>query len=411
MRAFRLRPRLRAATSFGRYAGQRFQRDRSIAMAASLSYTSLLSLVPLMAIALAMLAAFPVFDEVRRNLVGWAFQNFVPAVGEVVQAQVNRFIANAGKLTAAGVVGLAFTAIMLLVTIEGALNAVFRVARERSAMSRLLVYWTVLTLGPLLIGASLSLQTYLTAVGKLGFSKSTLNLLAAPLPTLLSVLAFTVLYATVPNRRIKPRDALIGGAAAGLLFALLRWGFGLYVTSSGAYTNIYGAVAAVPIFLFWMYLSWAVVLLGAEITAALPEWRAGYHEASRRMQGARRLTIALEVLSLLQEAAQGASGKLPRRELLSRTAVSERDLLPVLRRLCETGFAAPTTGRRYLLARDLTSASLADLVEALELNLALDDGVAGDAPWRRRVEALVDAAARGADLELDRPLKELLARE
>ena len=262
MNAGRLKPKALAAWGLARYVARRFQRDGASRMAASLSYTSLLSLVPLMAIALAMLAAFPVFDDIRAQIQGWVFQNFVPAVGEVVQKQVTRFIANAGKLTAAGVVGLALTAIMLLVTIEGAMNAVFRVARDRSPLSRLLVYWTVVTLGPLLIGLSLSLQGYLTAASRWAVGKANVPLATMPVPTLLSIVAFTVLYMAVPNRRVRAMDALIGGVAAGLLFAALRWGFGLYVTSSGAYTNVYGAVAAVPIFLFWMFLSWTAVQIG-----------------------------------------------------------------------------------------------------------------------------------------------------
>ncbi|MEW5729391.1 MAG: YihY family inner membrane protein, partial [Pseudomonadota bacterium] len=397
-----------AAAGFARYVARRFQRADAARMAASLSYTSLLSLVPLMAIALAMLAAFPVFDDVRAQLQTWVFQNFVPAVGEVVQKQVARFIANAGKLTAAGVVGLAFTAIMLLVTIEGAMNSVFRVARDRSPLSRLLVYWTVVTLGPLLIGLSLSLQGYLTAASRWAVGKSNLPLLTMPLPTLLSILAFTVLYMAVPNRRVRAVDALIGGIAAGLLFAVLRWGFGLYVTSSGAYTNVYGAVAVVPIFLFWMFLSWTAVLVGAEITAALPEWRAGYHEANRRAHGAHRLTLALELLSILHAAAREGTGGVKRVELLERTAVAERDLLPVLRKLIDTGFAAPTRGKSYLLARDLDTATLDDLVRALELDLALDDDIATDAAWRPAVDGRITEARAAARERLETPLAGLL---
>lgn len=403
-----IRAKARKLGSFLRYVGKRYGKDSASRMAASLSYTSLLSLVPLMAIALAMLAAFPVFNGIRETLVGWAFQNFVPAIGAVVQTQVANFIANAGRLTAAGIVGLAFTAIMLLVTIEGSFNGIFRVARERSVMSKLLVYWTVLTLGPLLIGTSLSLQGYLTAIAEFKISRTTSGYLAAPLPTLLSALAFTVLYAAVPNRRIRLKDAIIGGVAAGLLFAALRWGFAIYITSSKAYTSLYGAVAAVPIFLFWMFLSWAVVLIGAEITAALPEWRAGYHEAERRAAGARRLTLALEILAILWQIARDGGKGTSHADLLFAVAVPERDVMPVLRRLCDTGFAAPTTGKRYLLARDLGVATLHDLVEALELDLGLDDAIAASADWRAKAETLVGEARKAMTAALDVKLAEVL---
>jgi len=259
---------VRRATRLCLLVGCRYQADHASAMAASLSYTSLLSLVPLMAIVLAMLAVFPAFEGVRANLEGWAFANFVPAVGEAVQDQLAGFVANAGRLSAAGIVGLAFSAVMLLVTIENALDQVFRVPRARPLLARLAVYWALLTLGPLLIGASLSLEGWQVARDIAAWA-------AWPLPTLLSALAFWVMYGMVPNRKVDTLDAAIGGIAASLLFAALRWGFAVYLSRWNSYSNVYGAMAAVPIFLVWMYLSWVVVLIGAEITAALPDWRAG----------------------------------------------------------------------------------------------------------------------------------------
>ncbi len=404
-----MQARARRFASFARYAAARYRKDNASRMAAALAYTSLLSLVPLIAIALAMLAAFPAFDAVRKELIGFAFSNLVPAIGNVVQDQINRFIGNAGRLTAAGVVGLAFTAVMLLVTIEGSFNMIFRVARERSVLSKVLVYWTGLTLGPLLIGAALSLQGYMTAASKWQFAKAVSPALSLPVPFLLTVLAFAGLFAAIPNRRVRLRDAVAGAVVAAILFAGLRWGFGFYITSSKAYTSLYGAVAAVPIFLFWMFLSWAVVLVGAEVTAALPEWRAGYHEAELRAKGARRLTLALDVLALLL-AAMGADGKgVTRRDLLEATAVSERDLAPVLRKLCAAGLAAPLSGGRYLLARDLDGVTLDDLVVALELELALDDAVAVGSPWRARIEPLITAARDAHREAMAVPLKPLLS--
>ncbi len=389
------------------YVGRRYGRDRASSLAASLSYTALLALVPLMAIALAMLAAFPVFGTVRASLQGWVFTNFVPAIGEVVQEQVSRFIANAGRLSAAGIVGLAVSAIMMLVTIETTLNQVFRVAKPRSALSRVLVYWTVMTLGPLLIGASLSLQGYLTALGHWQFGRTAAATLAAPLPTLLSIAAFTVLFAMVPNRQVRPRDAVVGGSVAGLLFALLRWVFALYVVHSGAYSTIYGAVAAVPIFLFWTYLSWVVVLVGAETTAALPEWRAGMARIERRPPGERRLTLALQVLAALHEAALAGHGAVGRRVLLAATAAPEAELAAVLRRLQGQSYVAPTTRHRVVLGRDLATVTLADLVDALDLGLAVDAGLV--APWRREAEQRLAVARAQTEDALEIPLATLLA--
>ena len=187
---------------FIRYVAARFDRDHASSVAASLAYTSLLSLVPLMAIALGMLAAFPVFTPWRIQIENWIFINFVPAVGHVVQEQVSLFIANAGRLSAAGIIGLGVTAIMLLVTIETSFNKIFRVDRHRSALSRLLVYWTIMTLGPLLVGAALSVQAYLLAFTDWQTHLVITNALAGLLPTLASVAIFSVMYAAIPNRPI-----------------------------------------------------------------------------------------------------------------------------------------------------------------------------------------------------------------
>lgn len=406
-----MRARARRFAGFVRYAAGRYRRDGASRMAAALSYTSLLSLVPLLAIALAMLAAFPAFDGVRSNLISFAVSNMVPAIGNVVETQINRFIANAGKLTAAGIVGLVFTAIMLLVTIEGSFNTVFRVARDRPLIAKLLVYWTGLTLGPLLLGAAFSLQGYVAAANTWQLTRAVSPFLSLPVPFLLTVVAFAGLFAAIPNRRVRLKDALAGAVVAAVLFAGLRWGFAVYITSSKAYTSLYGAVAAVPIFLFWMFLSWAVVLVGAEVTAALPEWRAGHHESEGRAAGARRLTLALEVLARLQQAMSSGTGKkggTSRRDLLAATAAAERDLIPVLQALCDTGFAAALSSNGYVLARDLETATLHELVAALELELTLDNAVAAASSWRGRVEPLVDAARAAHRVALDAPLKPLL---
>ena len=404
------RERLRRTAGFLRFAARRGRDDGVSRMAGSLAFTSLLSLVPLFAIALAMLAAFPAFDSVRQDLVAWAFRTFAPSIGEVVQLQIHRFIGNAGRLSAIGILSLVITAIMLLVTIEGTMNAIFRVAKARSALSKLLVYWTALTLGPLLMGAALSLQGYVTALSRWSVTKAVTPFLALPLPSLLTALAFAVLFAAIPNRRVSIRDALIGAAAAALLFAALRWGFGLYITSSRTYASLYGAVAVLPVFLMWTWLSWLAILAGAEITAALPEWRSGQRLGGAGTRPARRLTLALEVLALLRDLArQGGTGA-SRRDLLARTSADERELLRLLVRLHAAGFTAPTIRRRVVLARDLETVTLADLVAALDLELELEPS-SRDAPWRARAAALVDQARQGGRAAMAVSLRALLASD
>jgi len=403
----RLKVYIQSAPLFMRYVLTRYRKDRASSVAAALAYTSLLSLVPLMAIGLAMLAAFPVFSGLRTQIEDLVFTNFVPAVGEVVQNEVSSFVGNAGRLSAAGIIGLGVTAIMLLVTIETAFNGIFRVDKPRTALSRLLVYWTMMTLGPLLVGASLSVQGYLASLSVWQQSLTFTDHLAALLPTLFSVAAFTVMFATIPNRQVPPLDALFGGVVAGLLFAMLRWIFAYYIIHSGAYTTLYGAVAAVPIVLFWMFLSWMIVLIGAEITAALSEWRAGYALHSKTTTGERRLALALETLFVLHEAAQHGSGGTGRKTLLTATTASESELMGVVRKLFAAGYAAPTNKGRILLGRDLNGVTLLDLVETLDLGLGIDDRIAPETPWRARVLPLLALAHSGMDQQLGVSLAEL----
>lgn len=405
---------MRNLLRFLAFVRRRFDQDGALSVAASLSYTSLLAIVPLLAIGLAMLAAFPVFNDVRDQLQSFIFKNFVPHVGEAVEAQVTRFVSNAGRATAAGIVGLAVTAIMLLVTIETAMNRIFRVERERSMLSRLLVYWTALTLGPLLIGASFSLSGYLMAAGrwvKVSGYGHAMQIVSRPLPNLLIILAFSLMYLALPNRPIRWRDALVGGVVAGLLFALLRFSFGVYVGNVRMYESVYGAISAIPIFLVWMYMSWAAIMVGGEVTAALPEWRAQVQDGPGPLPSRRRLALALELLYLLHRAAQEGGKGVSRKVMLDHTAAAEQSLSAVLARLCEAGFATPSSGGRYVLCRDLENARLYDLVRALDLALEPQHSTGCDTPWHNRLEERVLAANRAEHAALDITLKELFSGE
>lgn len=249
---------------------RRFTRDDALMRAAALSYTTLLSLVPLLAIGLAILAAFPAFESARAELQNALVGNLAPEVGQQVIQSINGFISNAGNLTAIGVLGLVVTAVLLLYTVEDAMNRIFCVHRARTPVSRLLVYWTVLTLGPLLLAASLSLSGWLlTPLEGDSLLAHAVGVGSAVFHFAMLVALYTLLYAAMPNRHIPLREAAIGGAAASVGIAVLRFGFHIYVADLHAYQSIYGALAAVPIMLFWTYLAWVAILGGAELTACL----------------------------------------------------------------------------------------------------------------------------------------------
>jgi membrane protein len=305
---------LRNGRLLGRHLWSRLKQDNVPGVAASLSYTSLLALVPLLSISVAVLTAFPVFDSARDSLQRLVFDTFVPASGEAIEAAVTRFVEATGRLTAIGVAGLAVTSVMLLVTIEKAFNGIFRAQEGRSLAARLVVYWTVLTLGPLLMGTAFALSGYVTAVGGAGalWARSAMgewaftwahtgwNMASLMLPHLLTMTAFGLIYRLVPNRPVRTRDALVGAILAGLVFASLRYGFLTYFSRGGAYHTVYGALAALPLFLVWMYVSWMVVLGGAMVAAALPEWRLLLRQGEQ--EAVRPVWLALELLERLNRA-------------------------------------------------------------------------------------------------------------
>ena len=259
---------------FGLALPRRLFQDRLTQAAGSLTYTTLLSIVPLLAVALAFSTAFPAFDRVMDTLRDYLVKNFLPdARGvHVVVNQLNSFAAGAGRLTGVGLAVLGVTAVMLMLSIDDIVNRIFRVERKRSLAQRITMYWAVLTLGPLLIGAGLSMTSALAANS---FGILTLDELAQTalrvLPFLLTWGALTVLYVMVPNRPVPWMPALAGGLLAGTVFEVAKRGFAHFVSGMPTYTLVYGAFAALLIFLVWVYVSWLTVLIGATFTATLIE--------------------------------------------------------------------------------------------------------------------------------------------
>ena len=409
----RRRPGIRSAIAFLVYVGERFLRDECRARAAALTFTALLALVPLVAISFAIFAAFPAFEDMKGELQSFVFQNFVPEIGSVVHSHIEKFTVKTGELTAVGVVFLGVASVMLLSSINGAFNAIWRVRESRPFIARMLVYWAVLTLAPILFGASLSLSSYLFAAAQAtGVERYTgpLARLAGFLPPVLQVAGFSILYLVMPSFPVRRRDALIGGLTAGLLFELLKKGFGLYIKSFPAYETLYGALSAFPILLVWMYVSWAVVLLGAELTAAMPEWRAGVRRMRQpTIPAARLLAAALSMLHALHVANLRGGGLGARR--MARTAPVAPDALAAAREMLEKHrYIARGAQGQWLLGRDLDSATLGDLKRHLGLDLNTADlhGVPQHG-WGRRYRQVIQEMNAAEAPVAAAPLKTLLA--
>lgn len=371
-----LKQQLVGIKAFLIYVWDRFTQDRGWRMAAGLSYTSLLAIVPLSAIAFSMLAAFPVFEGVKERFQSILFQNLLPQSADAMQEYFNTFISNTSGLSALGIVALALTAVLLLGTIEADMNAIFRVKKARALVPRLLVFWAMLTLGPLLLGASFSLSTYFFAATKwmgVDVFVGPIGLLSQFAPTAIIILLLGLFYLTIPNRSVSVRAACIGGLSAGLLFAGLRQVFGWYVATFPTYQNIYGALSVVPIFLVWMYLSWTVVLLGGVLTASLTEWqRAGGKPLSKALGAGPKLVTGLRILATLMKASVNGK-KVARRSLLKDLGCAEEAADHVMALLREGGFVQRTDRGGWVLSRDLNQCTLFDLYDVLELGLREDD--------------------------------------
>jgi membrane protein len=397
--------KLQHSRAFLAFSLKRFSEDRCLRMAASLSYTSLLAVVPLTAIAFSMLAAFPVFEGIREEFQTALFSNFLPQSAQAMREYFDQFVANTARLTAVGIVGLAATAVLLLGTIEADLNAIFRVARARAMIPRLLVFWALITLGPILLGASFSLSTYFFALTRLVGVEADGNFFAEftqYLPTFMVMVALTLCYVIVPNRRISFVDAVIGGVLAGILFGLLRKGFGLYVSKFPTYQTIYGAVSVVPIFLVWMYMSWAVVLFGAVMTASLGEWRTGSRKVGRTLGPEDMLIATLHILERLFRSSREGQG-VSRARLLKETALAGDVLVSLLARLERCGYADQTASRGWVVVRDLSSVTLYELMRDLDLAIDPEAATAG-IPWkeslRKRLIAVNRSTQHGANIRL-----------
>jgi membrane protein len=255
------------------FARRRLREEKLPQVAGSLTFTTTLALVPLLTIVLAIFTTFPVFSAFRASLETYFVQTVMPkGISNTIIGNLTQFASKATRLSAVGAVALLFTSSAMISMVERAFNQIWRVKRTRPLQYRLLMYWALLTLGPLLFGLSLTVTSQLfmatndvvrslPLVGALFYTAVSLALTTG---------AYTLLYVTVPNRYVDWRDAVWGGLVAAIAFEFAKRGFGIFIKQFPNYTIIYGALAALPLFLLWMYLSWMITLVGALIAAALP---------------------------------------------------------------------------------------------------------------------------------------------
>lgn len=255
------------------FARRRLNEERLPQVAGSLTFTTVLALVPILTIAFAIFTTFPLFNAFRASLEAYFIKSLMPkTIANTILGYLNQFASKATRLSAFGAVGLILTAIVMMLTIDRAFNHIWRVKSARPFSQRVVIYWAIVTLGPLLIGVSITFTSDLfSATSGL---VTNFPLIGAAFYTVISVLltmgAFTLLYMAVPNRLVDWRDAACGGLLAATAFEIAKRVFVVFITKFPTYTVIYGALAAMPIFLLWIYVSWLITLMGAVLAAALP---------------------------------------------------------------------------------------------------------------------------------------------
>ena len=413
-----LRRKLSAVGRFSLYALHRFNRDGCFAASGALSYTTLVSLVPLGVIAFGILSIFPNFATLREELLAFVFRNFVPAIGEQAGWWFQYFAGSAAQATAFGILGIAGTGVLLLITVEDQLNLLWRVTVRRPWGQRVVAYWTLMTAGPLLIGSSLTVSTYFQiAAQHAGLNTERLaeatsgwwHVAAQVLPFGFEVVACTMLYALIPNCLVRWRDALLGAVVAAIVIEIEKIGFTFYITTVSSYRTVYGAIASIPIFLLWMYVSWMSVLLGAVVAANLPTWRVD-ERLSHLSAGGVRLGFCIALIAALaraQRLGRGASYRTA--ALANELGVPTSVVDEHLQQLCRAGFVAPTQAGGWVLSWDPATATLHDLYRALELPLAGSWAERQLASWQRHVAPAMDRIIRAEASAMQVTLSSLIA--
>lgn len=387
---------------------KRFLDNRCMENAAGLTYTTLFAVVPLMTVTYSILSAVPSLQGVGDSVQNFIFESFVPSTGEMVQSYLNDFSRQARKLTSIGIVFLVVTSFLMLRNIDKSLNNIWQVTYVRRGMSGFLLYWAILSLGPILFSAGFLVTSYLASLKLVSDTTAILGgeqWLLRLMPVVLSTLLLSLLYTAVPNRKVSVRHALAGAVFVAVLVELAKVGFTLFITLSPTYHLIYGAFAAVPLFLLWVYLSWLMVLLGAVVVRSL-----GLYGKQERGNRPPPLISILLILKQLQERFQEGHG-LHYSDLQKRgLPISLDDWESYTSRLMGMGLIGKNDDGDWILARDLRQITLFSFCKELPWPLPHDGQLQNfpdseESGWLsdliQRVQAVNSARLKALDCSLD----------
>ena len=393
------------------YLFSRFGVDRCSENAAALTYMSLFALVPLMTVIYTMASAVPAFQGLEENIQSFLFENLMPDTNTEIQDYLSDFSRQAKNLTGFGIAFLVVTAVLMLRNVEKSFNHIWRTRENRSAVSSFLLYWAVLGLAPLTIGLALGISAYLNSFAARFGDLDLLGVGAMLLkmaPLLLSTIGFSFLYLTVPNCRVPYKHAVIGGFAAAAAFNIARALFTKMVAGS-SYTLIYGAFAAVPLFLLWIYLSWNIVLMGGVLVHSMSAYQS-LEQASRPP-----LLKALDALYLLWQK-QKTGEPVKEIELLgSQHAVVkglDSETWSLLRdTFVEHKLISQNERGHYLLSRDLHTVTFWQLKEWINDELPLEkDDISSHLKWQDNAYLLLRDQRSHQRSQLDISLADLFSQ-
>ena len=394
-----------------RYLFSRFNADRCSENAAALTYMSLFALVPLLTVIYTMASAVPAFQGLETKMQAFLFEHLMPDTNSEIRTYLDDFSRQAKNLTGPGIVFLVVTAVLMLRNIEKAFNEIWRASENRSPVSSFLLYWAVLSLAPVMIGLALAISTYVSSFAHVLEAYDVIGVKAFMLkiaPLLLTTAGFSLVYIAVPNCRVPFKHCLIGGFVAAMAFHIARSVFTDLVVGS-SYTFIYGAFAAVPLFLLWIYLSWNIVLMGGILVHSMSAYQSE-EQASRPL-----VLKALDVLYLFwqrQETGQ-AVGEI---ELLNRkhevTRGLDSDSWQLLRNVfLDKKLIAENDRGQYLLSRDLHTVSFSQLKEWVNSEYSLTaDEAPGALSWQQEAYKMLQEQRKQQRDSLGMSLVELFSR-
>jgi membrane protein len=400
------------------FAHRRLREESLPQVAGSLTFTTVFALVPLLTIALAIFTTFPLFNTFRTSLEAYFVQSVMPkSISSTILNYLTMFASKATRLSAVGAVALIFTSIAMMNLIERVFNRIWRVRGERSWTRRILVYWAIITLGPLLIGVSLTLssQVFMATVDLFGRVPVVGAIIYTTASLALTTAGFTLLYLAVPNRDVDWQDAAWGGLVAGLAFELAKRGFAIFITQFPTYSKIYGALAALPLFLLWVYVSWVITLVGALLVAALPvvKYERWWHEA----QPGGEFVDAMAIIKVLYVACKcGDTALVGAGAIRLRTRLGFDEMDNLLEKMMAEGWvgrvkveAPPRVqwGKRvsdgadhWVLLANVEKLTLAEVYRLFVFGgMAVNAGVVADGDDERDLQAAREAATLAREVE------------